>query len=62
MNKIHETSGKFCVECKDIVSFYDQGLACDCGPSWETEVIDEEDYPDKWIDVTIKVYEASHER
>ncbi len=46
--------GKYCIECEAICKLYEQGLSCFCGQPWETEVMYEEDYPDKWIDVLVE--------
>ena len=53
MNKVF--IAKFCMECESICSFYDQGLSCKCDARWKTEVLDEEDYPDKWVDANITI-------
>lgn len=47
--------GKFCTRCDTVCHLYEQGLACDCASPWETERINEEDYPDYWEDCDITV-------
>lgn len=34
---------------------YDQGLSCSCDNPWKTEVINEEDYPEKWVKCNIEI-------
>jgi hypothetical protein len=34
---------------------YEQGLSCDCGQPWETEVIHKKNYPEKWVKVKITI-------
>jgi len=51
---LYSGDGYYCLKCKGILSFYEQGLCCDCGPHWETEIYDEEKYPDKWVKVKIE--------
>lgn len=56
---ISTTHGYFCTECKQLCSFYEQGLSCSCDKPWETEVMDKKDYPEKWVKVTVEVKEQS---
>ncbi len=46
----------FCKTCNSLCEFYEQGLACNCGPHYETEVYDKAKYPAKWIPVYVEVY------
>lgn len=47
--------GHFCTECKMLCHMHEQGLCCDCGQPWETEVLDESKYPPKWVPCVIKI-------
>lgn len=55
MKTIEVYQGRYCVECKTLCSTYEQGLCCNCGQHWETEVRDEEKYPEKWELVTVTI-------
>ena len=48
--------GWYCTECQEICRIYEQGLCCSCDNPWETEVMDEKDFPDKWIKIFIFIY------
>lgn len=52
---IQETSGHYCTKCEFLCEMYEQGLSCRCDPPWETEVVDEREYPAHWIPVRILV-------
>ena len=49
--------GWYCEDCETLCFFYEQGLACDCGQPWETQVVEESEYPSNWIKVNIVVKE-----
>ena len=51
---VYSAEEKYCIQCETICRLYEQGLCCDCGKPWETEVMYDEDYPDKWIDVSVE--------
>jgi len=51
---LYSDDGYYCIECKCLCETYEQGLSCHCDNPWVTEVLDEEDYPDKWVLVKIE--------
>lgn len=51
---LYSDDAYFCLECKSLLCFYEQGLCCDCGPHWETEIWDETKYPEKWVRVRVE--------
>lgn len=53
---VKEERGHYCTECKSLCAMYEQGLSCSCGQPWETEVIYERDYPEKWVKVKVVIY------
>ncbi len=58
---IIKSKGLFCVECRVVCHPYEQGLSCDCDQPWETEVINEEDYPEKWVPCNLTVVTDNEE-
>jgi len=54
--------GKWCLECDTLCHLYEQGLTCGCGSPWENEVMNEDEYPDKWVDVTVTIMRECNER
>jgi len=55
---LSESEGRYCTKCKSLCSFYEQGLSCGCGHPWDTEVYDEKDSPEEWIEVVVRVYKG----
>jgi hypothetical protein len=53
---LYSGNGHYCTECESLCEMYEQGLSCNCGQPWETETINEEDYPGKWIEVTVQAH------
>ena len=51
---LYSGRGHYCKECKSLCEMYEQGLSCRCGHPWETEVVNERDYPEKWVEVTVE--------
>jgi len=57
MELIKSTEERYCIECSCLCFVYDQGLSCHCGNgAWDNEEYYEEDYPTKWIRVTVRIY------
>lgn len=56
MQLLEPYEGLFCLECRSLCEIYEQGLACNCGHRWETEVLDERRYPTKWVRCRVHVY------
>lgn len=52
--------GKFCTLCESLCYPYEQGLCCGCDHPWITEVIHEEEYPDKWINCKSTIEFPNH--
>lgn len=56
-NNVIQTRGLFCIECDELCYPYEQGLCCGCDVPWETQVINESEYPSKWKPVTVTITE-----
>lgn len=51
---LYSVPGHYCIECECLCEMYEQGLSCRCGDPWETEILCEEEYPDKWVKVQVE--------
>lgn len=60
MNKIKDYPVRYCTECETVCHMYEQGLTCNCSNPWDSEILDEKDYPVKWIKAYVYLYDQEN--